>query len=148
MKTKEENYTNNIDIIQAYFKTKHYAFVLLFGSYANHTFSKQSDIDLGIYFNGKIDYMTLGYDTAELESLLGKKVDVVALNDIYKKDSLFAFNILENHTVILMHDEKKYIDFKTSAQLYYLDRKELIEMNHKALRKRIETNTIGERNFA
>jgi hypothetical protein len=92
--------------------------------------------------------MALGYDTAELESLLGKKVDVVALNDIYKKDSLFAFNILENHTVMLLNDEKKYIDFKTSAQLYYLDRKELIEMNHKALKKRIETNTIGERNFA
>jgi len=148
MKAKEEKYTNIIDIIQAYFKTKHYAFVLLFGSYANHTFSEQSDIDLGIYFNGKIDYMALGYDTAELESLLGKKVDVVALNDIYKKDSLFAFNILENHTVILLNDEKKYIDFKTSAQLYYLDRKELIEMNRKALKKRIETNTIGERNFA
>jgi predicted nucleotidyltransferase len=148
MKAKEEKYTHIIDIIQAYFKTKHYAFVLLFGSYANHTFSEQSDIDLGIYFNGKIDYMALGYDTAELESLLGKKVDVVALNDIYKKDSLFAFNILENHTVMLLNDEKKYINFKTSTQLYYLDRKELIEMNRKALKKRIETNTIGERNFA
>ena len=72
--------------------------------------------------------MDLGYDIAQLESLLEKKVDIVVLNDLYKKDSLFAFKILENHSPLVLHDTKAYIYFKRRSQLYYLDRKnELME---------------------
>ncbi len=146
MKTKEA-YHFMRDTVQTYFQHKKYSFVLLFGSYNSNTFSEHSDIDIGIYFPDKINYMDLGYDVAQLEAMLHKRVDIIALNGIYKKDSLFAFNILGNHSTLLVNYKKTYIDFKTSSQLYYLDRKELIEMNHLALQNRIKNHTIGERNF-
>ena len=136
-----------IDTVTTYFKNKNYSFVLLFGSYNSNSFSEHSDVDIGIYFPEKISYMTLGYDIAQLESLLEKKVDIVVLNELYKKDSLFAFKILENHSPLVLHDTKAYIDFKRKSQLYYLDRKNLVEMNSINLNDRIENNRIGERNF-
>ncbi len=82
-----------------------------------------------------------------LESKIGKKIDMIILNDIYKKDPLFAFEILDNHTLLLINDEDSYITFKTSSQLYFLDHKPLIETNEKALLNRIKNDKIGERNF-
>ncbi len=133
--------------VTTYFKNKNYSFVLLFGSYNSNSFSEHSDVDIGIYFPEKISYMDLGYDIAQLESLLEKKVEIVVLNELYKKDSLFAFKILENHSPLVLHDTNAYIDFKRRSQLYYLDRKNLVEMNSINLNDRIENNRIGERNF-
>lgn len=136
------------DILADYFKNKNYSFVVLFGSYNSGSFSELSDIDIGIYFTGKVNYMDMGYDAVQLESALEKKVDIVVLNDLYKKDALFAFKILENHSPLVVHQQKVYIDFKKKSQLYYLDREKLLEMNTKNLQGRIEKNRIGERNFA
>jgi len=136
-----------IESLKDFFKDQKYAFVLLFGSYSDASQGDFSDVDIGLFFEKEIDYMDVGYQTAMLESKLGKKIDMVVLNDIYKKDPLFAFEILDNHTAISVNDEKSYISFKTSCQLYYLDHKPLIEMNQKALLERIQNGKIGERNF-
>jgi len=72
----------------------------------------------------------------------------VALNDLYKKDPLFAFEVLASHVPVVVEDKKLYDDFKREAQLYYLDHLPLIEQNRKALRKRIESGRVGERNYA
>jgi len=124
------------------FEDTSYPFVLLFGSYSEDSESAMSDVDVGIFYKNEI-----GYQTAMLEDLLGKKVDLIALNDVYKKDPLFGFQILENHTSVLINDEDAYVSFKTSCQLYYLDHKPLIEMQERAFLKRIENDKIGERNF-
>ncbi len=136
-----------IDVVKNFFKSKDYPFVLLFGSQSNGTASQMSDVDIGLFYDGEVDYIDLGYQSAMLESKLGIKIDMIALNDLYKKDPFLGFEILENHKVIALNDEDSYIAFKTSCQLYYLDHKPLIDMNAKALYKRIESDKIGERNF-
>ncbi len=136
-----------IDRIKAFFAHSDYPFVLLFGSYSSGNAHEMSDIDIGLFYENGVDYKDLGYQTAMLEAKIGKKVDMIALNDIYKKDPLFGFEILQNHTPLLVRDEEAYVAFKTSCQLYYLDHKPLIEMQERALAKRIEEGKIGERNF-
>jgi predicted nucleotidyltransferase len=136
-----------IDKLREFFKDSRYEFVLLFGSYSSNTQNELSDIDIGIFFKDKIDYMDLGYQSAKLESILQKKIDMIVLNDLYRKDPLFAFEILNNHKPILLNNEKSYIDFKTFSQLFYLDHKPLIELNQKTLLNRIKNGKTGERNF-
>lgn len=88
-----------------------------------------------------------GYDAAMLEGKLGKKVDLLILNDLEKKDPLFGFEVLCRHKSITVNDEAAYIRFKTALQLSYLDHKPLIEANQKAFQKRIDSGKIGKRNF-
>ncbi len=133
--------------LKIFFKDSNYNFVIIFGSYSNNSYTESSDIDIGVFFRDKIDYMALGYQTAMLESKLKKKVDIIVLNNIYKKDPLFAFEILQNHKPIIINNEDSFISFKTSSQLYYLDYKPLIDMNKRALLNRIKNNQIGERSF-
>ena len=135
--------------LHTYFKKRDiYSFVLLFGSFAKGAAHLNSDVDIGVWFKNDIDLIELGYDQAKLESLLQKPIQLVALNDIYKKDPLFAFEVLAAHQPILIEDEKKYLEFKRYSQLYYLDHVPLIEANRKHLKKRIEKGMIGERNHA
>ena len=134
--------------LKTFFEDRNYCFVLIFGSYSDNSYGTSSDIDIGVFFESEVDYMTLGYQSAMLESKLGKKIDIIVLNDLYKKDPLFAFQILENHTPVVVKNQKCFVSFKTSCQLYYLDHKHLIDINKKALQKRIKNNKIGERNFA
>ena len=136
-----------VDELKDFFKDSRYAFVLLFGSYVSGKQSDLSDIDIGLYYPDEVDYMDLGYQSAILESKFTKKIDIIALNDVYKKDPLFGFEILNNHIPILIKDEAKYISFKTACQLYYLDHLPLIQMQKKAFLQRIKNDKIGERNF-
>ena len=136
-----------IDILKSYFSDKEYGFVLLFGSYADGSYGEHSDVDIGVFFKEKVDYKTLGFDVAMLESKLEKKVDLIVLNALYKKNPLFAFEILQKHEPLMINDSKAYIDFKTSTQLYYLDHAPLLEQNRASLLYRIEKDKIGERNF-
>ena len=76
------------------------------------------------------------------------KIDMIALNDIYKQNPLFGFEILKNHKPIIINNQEKYIEFKTKCQLYYLDAKPLIEQNRASLKQRIANNKFGERDFA
>ncbi len=136
-----------IQRLKDFFENYDYSFVLLFGSYSSGEKKELSDIDIGVFFKKNIDYMEIGYQSIILEEKFHKKIDITVLNDIYKKDPLFAFEILNNHKPILINDKNSFISFKTLSQLYYLDYKDLIETNRKSLLYRIENNKIGERNF-
>ncbi len=134
--------------LKVYFEQRDYAFVLLFGSYADGKENSMSDIDIGIYFNAKVDLMQAGYDAAMLGEELAKKIDMTILDDIEKKDPLFGFNVLSRHRVIALNDEEAYIRFKTDVQLSYLDHKPLIDANRSVFKERIKAGMIGERDYA
>ena len=137
IKRLEEYFSDNIDV-----------FVLLFGSYANDTAGSMSDVDIGIYFKHSVDLKYLGFLSATLEAKLEKKIDLIVLNDIEKKDPLFAFNILQNHRVLKVNDEDTYINFKTAVQLSYLEHKELIDQSMQDLHNRVHHNHFARRNYA
>jgi len=138
-----------IERLKKYFEKRDmYAFVLLFGSTARGAQHSMSDVDIGVYFEDKENILEIGYDVAQLEGLIGKKIDIVVLNDLYKKDPLLAYEIYEDHRPIIVTNEEKYVAFKRNALVYYLDHLPLIEQNRKVLKKRIEEGKVGERNYA
>ncbi|WP_193150407.1 type VII toxin-antitoxin system MntA family adenylyltransferase antitoxin [Sulfurimonas sediminis] len=137
-----------INVLQTFFKKYNFDFVLLFGSAVTQTMHEMSDIDIGIFTKDTISLKDLGYISAMLENKLNKRVDISLLRDLEKKDPNFVFSILENHQLITLQDETSYIDFKTKAQLSYLDHKELIETNLKGLKNRIENGNFARRNYA
>jgi len=134
--------------LKTYFEKSAYIFVLLFGSFADGKENSMSDIDIGVYFNGKIDLKQVGFDTAMLEQKLSRKIDITILNDIEKKDPLFGFNVLSRHKTLNINNKNRYIRFKTDVQLSYLDHKPLIEANLAAFKNRIQSGKTGERNYA
>ena len=135
-------------VIKEYFAESPYAFVLLFGSCADGSENPMSDVDIGLFFDGDINVREAGYDAAKLGEKLNRRVDVTILNQIDKKDPLFAFGILDRHRPIVINNENKYIHFKTAVQLSYLDHKSLIDSNRDTLQRRIDEGKVGERNYA
>ena len=117
---------------------------LLFGSYAKEEEKFLSDIDIAIESAKEFSLLEYGEITANLEDALGKKVDIVILNKLYKKEPLLAYNIYINHHVIFVKNKKKYYDFKINALKYYMDVKPLYDLNNKALKNRIKNGTFGK----
>ncbi len=136
-----------IEKLKKYFSDKDYDFVLLFGSFSNHSDTPLSDVDIALY-KKDLPLKRLGYDNAMLESLLNKKVDTLSLYNLPNIDPLLAFNILDNHTIINIKNEDSYITFKTQAQLSYLEHKPLIDLNIQDLKERINNESFAKRNYA
>lgn len=135
MKTKIENILNKYEQIK---------FALLFGSYANNTQKYLSDIDIGIYTKDDIDLFLQGEIISDLESELDKKIDLVILNDLFKKNSKLSFNIINNHSLIFCKEKDKYTSFKENSMKYYFDMKFMYDQFDEALKKRIEDGTYGK----
>ena len=74
-------------------------------------------------------------------------MDLVVLNDLYKRKPNFAFQVISSAKLLFTKDEDLFVDFKKNVFLYYLDSKPLIEMVKANMNKRIETGAFGERNF-
>ena len=119
-------------------------FALLFGSYARDRQTALSDIDIAVYTNRPVSLLEQGDMISLLEERLGKKIDLVLLNGLEKENAKIAFNIVDNHKVILNKQQQKYIDFKADTYKYYLDLKPMYEMFDNALKERISSGTYGK----
>ncbi len=119
--------------------------VLLFGSQAKDEADARSDVDLGFLFRDDPDYLRMGYHVAKLESILNRRIDPLLLNGLERDNPLLAHEVVENHRLVYLENNERYIDFKTEARLFYLDSLPLIEANRKSLRERIREDKIGER---
>ena len=119
-------------------------FALLFGSYARDKQTTLSDIDIAIYTSRPLGLLEQGNILSVLEERLGKKIDLILLNGLEKENAKMAFNIVDNHKVILNKQQQKYIDFKANTYKYYLDLKPMYEMFDNALRERIASGTYGK----
>ncbi len=123
-------------------------FALLFGSFARGRETPLSDIDLGIHLSRPIDLLTLGRLTAELESITGRRVDVLVLSDVLPRNPNVAYQVVASGKLIACKDRSAYVDFKTRTILMYLDTAYLREMVEKMFLERVKTNTLGERGHA
>ena len=119
-------------------------FALLFGSCARDKQTDLSDIDIAIYTSRPIGLLEQGTIISVLEENLGKKIDLVLLNGLEKENAKMAFNIVDNHKVILNKTQQKYIDFKANTYKYYFDLQPMYEMFDNALRERIASGTYGK----
>lgn len=80
------------------------------------------DIDLGILTNVDVHLLDLGHLTHQLQKALDTdNIDLVVLNDAYKRNLRFAFNVVSNCRVIFCRNEKVLVDSKRNTFLYYFD---------------------------
>ena len=119
-------------------------FALVFGSYANNSSHNFSDYDVAIYTDEELDLFSIGEIINALESVVDKKVDLVLLHDLYKKNPKLAFNITSNHKIIFSLDDRLYNDFKTKSLLYYFDTKPMYDLFDKKLKERLKNGTFGQ----
>jgi predicted nucleotidyltransferase len=142
------NATVNFDKITNVLKgDNNIVFALVFGSQANGQAIQLSDVDIGIFTKDDIPILHLGRIASALEKVGEKEVDLVVLNDLYKRKPNFAFQIISSAKLLFTRDEDLFVDFKKNVFLYYLDAKPLIDMVKASVNKRIETGTFGERNY-
>ena len=130
--------------LKEYFKNSNYPFVLLFGSYANSKESYLSDIDIAIYSDKELSLIDIGLIIYELEGLLDKKIDLIVLNDLYKKNPKLSYNIVANHKIVTLKSKSDYADFKYNSYRYYFDTKPLYNLFDRALLKRIDDGSYGK----
>ncbi len=134
---------NNSKIKEILEKREDIIFALVFGSVAQGRQTVLSDVDVGIYMVSDISLPEIGMITFELEKALKTRVDLVVLNEIYKKSPLVAFNIIKEGKLLFCRDNKVFIDFKRDTFRYYLDAKYLIDLTNRAMLKRIKEGRFG-----
>ena len=139
----------NFDKIADFLKgNNNILFALVFGSSAKGKSNKLSDVDIGIYTANELPLLELGKIISGLEKIVKKKVDLVVLNELFKRKPNFAFQVVSSARLLFTKDKGAFTNFKKNVFLYYLDARSLIEMMKASLEKRIKTNHFGERNYA
>jgi len=142
----------NFDKLRDYLETDgNILFALVFGSTAGKSSTGAnalSDVDVGIYTENEIPLLEMGRLIVGLEKIAGRKIDLVTLNDLYKKNPNFAFNVVSTGRLLFARNRSTFVDFKRNVFLYYLDAKPLIDMVNRSMEKRIHAGKFGERNYA
>lgn len=123
-------------------------FALLFGSFAENRAMNISDIDIGIYTNRPITLLEIGLIVTRIEKIAKTKVDLIVLNNLYKKKSVLAFEIVSKGQLIFCRDHENFIKFKKDTFIYYLDTAMLRDTIDKSFKKRLSEKRLGERNYA
>ncbi|MCU0286710.1 MAG: nucleotidyltransferase domain-containing protein [Acidobacteria bacterium] len=123
-------------------------FALVFGSQALGKVNQLSDLDIGIFTKHDISLFQLGKMVVALEKVSQKPVDLVLLNDLYKRKPNFAFQVISSAKLLFTRDEEFYVDFKKKVFLYYMDVKPLLERVKADVDRRIESGVFGRRNYA
>lgn len=126
-------------------KNDNIIFAIFFGSYVQNNSVYYNDIDIGIYTKKSFSLLELGEIIAHLEIMTEKKIDIVELNNLYRKSPLLAYNIISNCKIIFVRDTNVFHQFKKLTFLFYFDTERLIEEGRKSLLKRIENNEFGKR---
>ncbi len=123
-------------------------FAYLFGSFSAGRTTPLSDIDVALFLKQGVSLLELGRWIARLESALGRNVDVVVLNDLYKKDPALAFDIIARGSLLLVKENKRLREFKEKTFLYYADTSPLRKKTEAAFRSRLETGNFARSPYA
>ncbi len=122
-------------------------FAIIFGSFAENRAMSISDIDIGIYTNRPVTLLEIGKIVSRIEKLTNTKVDLIVLNNLYKKKPVLAFEIVSKGQLIFCRDKEKFIQFKKDTFIYYLDTAPLRNTIDESFKKRLRENRLGERNY-
>jgi len=92
----------------------------------------------------KSQTLTSILDISKLESATNKKIDLVILNNLYKKSPLLAYNIYLQHKIIFLKDEKSFKSFKENALHYYMDFEHILDEQNRAFLQRIADGNLAK----
>lgn len=112
-------------------------FAFLFGSYAEGSVTKDSDLDIAIFFNSRPDIYMRNELREKLEKMLGKTADLVALNEA---SPVIRMQVLRKGILLVNKDPMVYNEFFVNTIKEYYDLKQN--------RKQIEENILKGRIYA
>jgi uncharacterized protein len=133
-----------IQKLKKYFEhSEEILFAYLFGSYANNTANKFSDVDVAIFY--KDSEMAKDIDIyigvkRKLSELLGKDVDLVVLNTA---KPLIKSRVVNHHVALLSQDTLLENEFIIQSLGEYFDIKPYFELEYKNMMEKIKSEVIN-----
>ncbi|MBM4147379.1 MAG: nucleotidyltransferase domain-containing protein [Nitrospira sp.] len=110
-------------------------FAFLFGSSVGDRIKVFNDVDIAIYFNGKIDFYRINNLRENLTELLGTDADIVVLNTA---SPIIRMQVLKKGTLLAQKDQRAYHDFFVNTVKEYDDlKRNRKDIEDKILRGRI-----------
>jgi predicted nucleotidyltransferase len=108
-------------------------FVYLLGSFGTERFRADSDIDIAAHFKNPNELEKKSKLCIQLEDLLIRDVDLVALNNV---DPIFAHQVLDQGRLLFVNDDGVLLNWKLREMSMYPDFKMSREVIEKNLLKR------------
>ena len=116
-------------------------FAYIFGSYAQSTIRKNSDIDIAIYLNKDIDIDTYLGAKMNLSETLKREVDLIILNNA---TPLLKYEIYKNSILLFNRDKTLENKYKVKTLFEYNDIKRYLDLSYdkaiKRLKKEVGSN--------
>lgn len=100
-------------------------FAYIFGSYVQNKLRKDSDIDIAIYLEGKVDLDEYMKIKMLLSDNLKREVDLVILNHA---TPLLKFEVYRNNILLFAHDKTAESKFKVKTLFEYSDIKKYLDL--------------------
>jgi len=105
---------------------------LLFGSRARNQQRKDSDLDIAILGNKKIDFKKLLQINYEFQKVFEIIVDARSLHNA---TPLFRYQVTKN-SQLFYGTSRDYFNYKSFAYLDYIDNKSMFDLTHKMITRR------------
>lgn len=122
-------------------------FAFIFGSCAEGKATRVSDIDIAIYTKRDISLLEMGEIVSHLEKTISSKVDLLILNDLYRRKPALAFEIVSKGHLLFCHDRERFVEFKKNTFLRYFDTAPLRTLIDKRFMQRVAEGRTGRRNY-
>lgn len=116
--------------------------VYIYGSFAKRATHKNSDIDFGVLFYGKVDlYRRLGRLNSELDDLkLPAETEVREIDLNYSP--LYLMNVIQGKLIYAKNDLER-INFEVAVMREFYDTQGLRDISYNYMRKRLQEGTYG-----
>lgn len=116
-------------------------FAYIFGSYAQGKMRTDSDIDIAIYLEKKMDIETYLEIKMHLSEACKREVDLIVLNDI---TPLLKYQIYKNNILLFTRDKAIETRYKVKTLFEYSDMKSYLDLSYNKtidrLKEEVESN--------
>ncbi|NMB27790.1 MAG: nucleotidyltransferase domain-containing protein [Tissierellia bacterium] len=116
-------------------------FAYIFGSYVQGKMRADSDIDIAIYLEKKMDIETYLEIKMHLSDACKREVDLIVLNDAI---SLLKYQIYKNNILLFTRDKTIETRYKVKTLFEYSDMKRYLDLSYNKtidrLKEEVESN--------
>lgn len=123
----------NINEIAKKFKLK---LILIFGSYAKNTFNKESDLDIAVLADCRLNFKEYKELYSELSIIFSYNIDLTFLREA---DPLLMKQVIENCQLIYEDKKNRFSEYRVYAYKRYMDHKKFFDLEEKYIKSSLET---------
>jgi uncharacterized protein len=125
------------EIVQVLKRTNNILFAYVFGSKAKNKTRLGSDLDIAVFFKEEPELLEIGKIVCELESETKNNIDLISLNNLYRKNPKLAYSVVAEGILLFCNNKNLLAQYKKNVFLYYLDFKPVIDLFTRKLDERI-----------